>query len=298
MSRRLGIVSFALVFLAAHAHSQDCLPANYAYGVPGERPVDVATAILVGTIEGARLLEVRRRAITIRGNVSDVRLWCLDVNVETVLRGAASPKVSFAYFAPDTTDLSQLKPGVSRNAFLLRKESGVFRLAVDSEASMLAIVTGGHKGYAADPTRPVEDAIMDFAATPGEGFEGEFETASAVAWMGEQMQRRYRAAAFLDQLLHSNNRRVRAGACAQLVDQFFVRQSCLEEFKQDRDPPFWMSLWRSRAANDAKAMVRLDDIKRYSNYLQSNDGLRLDMDTVKVLGLSDNPAIRSRALAL
>ena len=195
----------------------------------------------------------------------------------------------------------------SRSLLLLRRQGAYMRLVDDEQACIFTISSGFHKASKVDGNRPIEDVIMDIAITPGSVFDpAQFHpwAASSIAW---SVRRPLRLVQFLDILSRSPSRVGRDKACAQLVGEFLVRQSCLDDFLADSggsellDGPFdlkTLALAGERSATDMRALKRLERFEVGLSNGRTFEDQEFDIQQVQIFLFSDNANIRLKALEI
>lgn len=104
-----------------------------------------------------------------------VQLRRLSVRVENVLRGSNIPSVIQVLYFTWADGFDGPRPlgfwrVPCRRILWLRTDSGALRTACDGwDGCTEGVWSGAHPGYALDPTKPIEFALVDFHLTRGEG---------------------------------------------------------------------------------------------------------------------------------
>ena len=134
---------------------------------------DTAPIVVVGVLTSDTLV---RKPIPMHGDHEiPLQLRQLVVRVENVLRGQVADKIMVVYYFTwaggfnGPRPLGFWGPG-TRRVLWLRKDAGVFRTACDGwDYCTMAVDSGAHPRYRADPRKPVDNAVADILLTRGEG---------------------------------------------------------------------------------------------------------------------------------
>lgn len=146
---------------------------------------DTAPIVVVGVLTSDTLVS---KPIPMHAD-PEIRLQLgqLVVRVENVLRGRVADRTLVIYYFTwaggfdGPRPLGFWDPG-SRRILWLRKDAGVFRTACDgSDHCTMAVDSGAHRRYRADPLKPVDYAVADILLTRGESSISEIRFARNIA---------------------------------------------------------------------------------------------------------------------
>jgi hypothetical protein len=162
-------------------------------GVPPLRPYDARTnseyrlapLVVVGLAEGDELIGRPVRNPTNPDESNSLHLHRVAVRVENVLKGAVPEHmIAVYYFAFErlnvgTRILSFGREPV-RRVLWLRKDAGVYRTACDAQNCTVWIESGAHPGYTPDPNASLDQTLVDFSLTRGEGPVNDYHWAKEI----------------------------------------------------------------------------------------------------------------------
>jgi hypothetical protein len=181
--KKLLLLIFLLALLCLETACSG-LPRFTEYDGGSNAQARLAPLVVVATTDSD--VPVGRIVPSRKDSTYRMQLHRVKAHIENVLKGSINELTVFVYYFRFAGAIDGPRPlgfgrELSRRILWLRKDAGAYRMACDGwDECTMVVSSGAHPGYRADPTEPLNQALVDILLTRGKGEINDLQFANQI----------------------------------------------------------------------------------------------------------------------